>query len=149
MLVVDATACGADEHRTRLHARERGRIDHASACSRRAGSAATRRRHCDPASRPRVAGSRAPRRISSLLRKGSTASTVHAERVRECGHPPADVADADQTDRLAGHLAAGQVFAREAALGAQAAVALGDAMRDRQDQSERMCSATETALPPD
>ena len=62
----------------------------------------------------------------------------HAEGRAQGGDPGADVAQAHQPQRFAGDLAPGEVLAREAALLAQPAVALGDAARHREDQAQRV-----------
>jgi hypothetical protein len=137
-LVVDATACGADEHREPGFMRANAAasimprvVASRGQCSDTKSDAIQHLVERSPVRRP-AAGSR---RCSRL---GSTASTCRPKACASAATRRADVAQADQTDRLAGDLAAGQVLAREAALGAQAAVALGDAVRDRQDQSQRV-----------
>ena len=136
LLVVDAAARGADEDRARFHEGERRRVDQLQGT----GLARTVQRH--------HIGLRQQLRQRDRLRPAPYDFIVtqqrvggqhpHAEGRAQGGDPGADVAQADQPQRLAGDLAPGQVLAREAALLAQPAVALGDAARHREDQAQRV-----------
>ena len=131
-LVVDAAARGADEDRARLHAREGRCIDHA------AGGviARTVQRH---EIRPledlvELGGFGAAKTDFVAAQERIDGQHLHAEGMGECGDTAADVADADQPDRLARDLAAGEILARETPVAAQQPVAFGDTVRDGQDQ---------------
>ena len=134
--IVDAAPRGGHEAGAALHAREGFRTEHA-AC---AGVA--RAVHGDKVAaleqRVQAHGLGAAQPDLRVVEQRVVREHLHADGSGECGHASAGIADAHHAQRLALELAASELLPREATFAAQPAVALGDAVRQSDDQPHRV-----------